>query len=49
MILEEFDFDKDYTMCQYISKLKDKEAIVIKRDNRIEIVQTSKEKQNRKK
>ena len=42
---QEFDFDKDYTMCQYISKLKDKEAIVIKRDNRIEIVQTSKEKQ----
>ena len=42
---QEFDFDKDYTMCQYISKLKDKEAIVVKRDNRIEIVQTSKEKQ----
>ena len=40
-VIKEYDFDKDYTMCQYLSKLKDREALVIKHDNRIEIVKTS--------
>jgi 2',3'-cyclic-nucleotide 2'-phosphodiesterase (5'-nucleotidase family) len=40
---KEYDFDKDETMCKYLSKRDDKEAIVIKRDNRIEIVKTSKQ------
>ncbi len=37
---QEFDFDKDETMCKYLSKRADKEGLVIKRDNRIEIVKT---------
>jgi len=40
---EEYDFDKDYTLSQYLSKRKDKENLVIKDDNRLEIVQTSKQ------
>ena len=43
--MEEFDFDKDYTMCQYLSKLDNKEALVIKPDNRLEIIKTSGPKQ----
>ena len=43
-VVEEYDFDKDYTMCRYLSKLDNKEALTIKRDNRIEIVKTSQPK-----
>lgn len=43
-VIEEYDYDKDYTMCQYLSKLENKEALVIKRDNRIEILKTSQQK-----
>ena len=42
---QEFDFDKDKTMSDYISKLPNKENLEIKPDGRLEIVQTSKEKQ----
>ena len=38
---EEYDFDKDYILCQYLSKLKNKDNLIIKSDNRLEIVQTS--------
>jgi len=44
-ILQEYDFDKDYTTCQYLSKLENKDGIIIKRDNRIEIIETSQPKQ----
>jgi len=40
---EEFDFDKDYTLSQYLSKRPDKEKLIIKDDNRLEIIQTSKQ------
>lgn len=42
---QEFDFDKDVTMSRYLSKLPDKEDLVFKPDGRLEIIQTSKEKQ----
>ncbi len=37
---EEFDFDKDKTTCDYLSKLDNKDNLVITYDNRIEIVET---------
>ena len=43
--IEQFDFDKNKTMCDYIKKLPDKENLNVKADGRLEIIQTSKPKQ----
>ena len=42
---EEFQFDKDKTMMDYISKLPDKDNLKVVSDNRIEIQKTSQPKQ----
>jgi len=43
--VETFDFDKDKTMSDYLSKLPNKDNLTVKYDKRIEIIKTSKEKQ----
>lgn len=39
--IQEFDFDKDKTMIDYLKKQQDKDSLVIKDDGRVKIVQTS--------
>lgn len=43
--VEEFNFDKDKTMIDYLSKREDKEKLVIKYDDRIQILKTSQPQQ----
>ena len=43
---QEFNFDKDKTMIDYLSKLKNKDSLEITDDKRIEIVKTSQPKQD---
>ena len=43
--VQEFNFDKDKTMMDYLSKRNDKENLVIKYDDRIQIRKTSQQKQ----